>query len=169
MNVADEEKGLWGHCSCGAVKRASRRLSQLYDEMLAPSGLRSTQYTLLTQILIAGEPSLRQLASALVMDLSALGHTLKPLIRDGLVALRPDPSDRRVKRAALTALGRARQREAQILWRVAQGRIDDLLGAAEASDMRRMLNAVSSPEFAEQFREGVGAGGGRTPPRGDEA
>jgi DNA-binding MarR family transcriptional regulator len=169
MNVDDKEQGLWGHCSCGAVKRASRRLSQLYDEMLEPSGLRSTQYTLLTQILIAGEPSLRQLAGALVMDLSALGHTLRPLIRDGLVALRPDLSDRRVKRAILTALGRARQREAQSLWRVAQGRIDDLLGAAEADDMRRMLNAVSSPEFAEQFRGGATDGDGRTPPRGDEA
>jgi DNA-binding MarR family transcriptional regulator len=155
MKAVHNETSLWSLCSCGAVKRASRQLGRLYDEALAPAGLRSTQYTLLTQILLSGAPALRQLAGALVMDLSALGHTLKPLIRDGLVTVDPDPSDRRVKRARLTALGKAKQQEGQASWIGAQRGVDAIIGDGEAGQMREMLNAVSSPEFAKQFRARV--------------
>ena len=57
------------------------------------------------------EPTLRELAEAIVMDLSALGHTLKPLIRDGYVALVPDKNDGRVKHATLTK-GRGKEARA---------------------------------------------------------
>ena len=50
-------------------------------------------------------PTLRDLANDIVMDLSALGHTLKPLIRDGYVALVPDKEDGRLKHATLTNAG----------------------------------------------------------------
>ncbi len=84
-------------CNNSMLRRASRMLGQLYDDELAPSGLRATQHGLLAQIHIMGAPTLRDLAAEIVMDLSALGHTLKPLVRDGYVALVPDKEDRRVK------------------------------------------------------------------------
>ena len=93
------------NCNNAMLRRASRMLGQLYDDELAPSGLRATQHGLLAQIHIMHEPTLRDLAAEIVMDLSALGHSLKPLIRDGYVALVPDEKDGRVKHVTLTKAG----------------------------------------------------------------
>ncbi len=141
----------WDHCTNTAVKRASRRLGQLYDAVLAPSGLRSTQCALLTQIRLSDGPTLRALADAMAMDLSALGHTLKPLQRDGLVALEADPRDRRAKRVRLTAQGQARLDAALELWRVAQARFDAEFGAEQSAALRAALERLASPGFAAAF------------------
>lgn len=143
--------GIWDFCTNSALKRASRQLGQLYEDVLAPSGLRGTQFSLLSQIAHSKNASLRTLANLLVMDLSALGHTLKPLIRDGYVELVPDVSDRRVKRVQLTPLGQKKQQEATDLWRKAQARFDNALGKPEADALRRALNGISEASFAEAF------------------
>ena len=80
-----------GLCNCAALRRATRRVSPLDHEQLAASGLRSTQHSLLSQVERSGDLSMGALAEALVMDRSALGRTLKPLERDGLVAVSPTP------------------------------------------------------------------------------
>lgn len=61
------------------------------------------------------------------MDLSALGHTLKPLIRDGYVALVPDKKDRRVKHVTLTKAYRKKLEQTSKLWADAQGRFEKRL------------------------------------------
>ena len=37
-------------CFVGAARKASRRLTQFYDDALAPCGLRSTQYSILSEL-----------------------------------------------------------------------------------------------------------------------
>ena len=92
-----------GECFVGAARKASRRLTQFYDDALEPCGLRSTQYSILSELArLAGPPTLAELASALVSDRSAVGHNLRPLIRDGYLALEPGAEDRRVRRIVLT-------------------------------------------------------------------
>lgn len=149
-----DTEGVWQHCTNSAIRRAARQLGQLYDDMIAPSGLKGTQFSLLSQIALssADGTALKPLAEDLVMDLSALGHTLKPLARDGLVELFPDEKDGRVRRARLTPLGLAKQAEALALWRQAQARFDDLFGAERSAEMRSLLGLVSSPDFARAFR-----------------
>jgi DNA-binding MarR family transcriptional regulator len=142
----------WDLCSCGAVRRASRQLGHLYDDVLEPAGLRTTQFSLMTQIRIGDELPMKSLAEALVMDLSALGHTLKPLIRDSLVELSRDPQDRRVKRVRLTALGKLRHEEALKLWRQAQARFDRAFGAEESVALRQAMATISSPDFVRGFK-----------------
>lgn len=147
------DDGIWKHCTNSAVRRASRQLGQLYDDMLEGTGMRSTQFALLSQVAASGKPSQKQLAEAMVMDLSALGHTLKPLVRDGLVKLLPDEEDRRVKRVALTASGAAMQRELTARWREAQRRFDRVFGAERSAEIRETLAFIGSPEFAKAFAE----------------
>ena len=142
----------WTVCSNSALRRATRQLGQLYEEVFAPSGLRGTQFGLLTQIHMNDRPSLKSLADGLVMDLSALGHTLKPLIRDGLVTLEPDVKDKRVKRAALTPAGVAKWKEASLLWAEARDRFENVFGGDAAAELRDTLNQIASAEFAENFR-----------------
>ena len=105
-------------CIATAMRKAPRRLSQLYDDALAPSGLRATQYALLSELERRSKkpPTMRELADAMVMDRSALGHNLRPLERDGLIALEESNEDRRRRHVVVTAQGRAKHREAKCLW-----------------------------------------------------
>jgi DNA-binding MarR family transcriptional regulator len=154
------EDGIWKHCNNSAVRRAARQLGQLYDDLLDGTGMRSTQFALLSQIALSRSPPPQKvLAEALVMDLSALGHTLKPLVRDGLVEFVADKKDGRVRRVALTKAGAAKQKELQARWRDAQMRFVKVLGEEEAARIRETMALISSPEFARAFR----AAGGETP------
>jgi DNA-binding MarR family transcriptional regulator len=144
----------WQVCSNSALKRATRQLGQLYDDAIDASGLRGTQYTLMTQIHMNSGSSLKALAESMVMDLSALGHTLKPLIRDGLVELVPDEKDRRVKRARLTQAGIEKWQEATGLWRQAHEHFEQLFGEEQAKALRDTLNLIASRDFAARFRAG---------------
>src|SRR5262245_4725070 len=118
-------------CNCAALRKAARRVSLLYDRYLAPSGLTIGQYAILDEIARALEgdpPSLTTLAQALVMDRTALSHTLKPLERDGLVRVGRDRRDRRAKLVYLTARGRARAAAARARWVEAQVRFSVAFG-----------------------------------------
>ncbi|TNM65397.1 winged helix-turn-helix transcriptional regulator [Aliirhizobium smilacinae] len=145
------ENSIWMNCSSSSVRRASRQLGQLYGDAMGLTDLRGTQFTLLTQIRYLDEPTQKMLAQAMVMDLSALGHTLKPLIRDGLVELAPDEKDRRAKRVRLTPEGLARQTELVGQWQEAQRRFDAVLGAEKSAELRRTLAFVASEEFAKAY------------------
>jgi DNA-binding MarR family transcriptional regulator len=138
-------------CNNAALRRAARRLGQLYDDALADSGLKATQGTLLVHVQILGEPTLRALADELVMDLSALSHTLKPLVRDGLIKIVPDEKDARAKRVTLTAAGRGKLELTLKLWTEAHARFEKVLGPERASKLRDTLDVIASPDFAKAF------------------
>jgi DNA-binding MarR family transcriptional regulator len=140
-----------GLCNNATLRKAARRLGKLYDAVLAPSGLKATQYGLLVQTQALGNPTMATLASSLLMDLSALRHSLGPLVRDGLVVLRIDPKDRRVKRVVLTPAGRSKFGQASRLWRKAQGRFEQALGPARAAQLRSELKFVTSEAFKDAF------------------
>jgi DNA-binding MarR family transcriptional regulator len=140
-----------GFCNNATLRKAARQLGKLYDAVLEPSGLKATQYSLLTQAHALGNPTMAGLANSLLMDLSALRHSLGPLVRDGLVVLRIDPKDRRVKRVILTSAGSAKFEQASLLWRKAQGRFEQALGAARAAELRSELKFVTSEAFKDAF------------------
>jgi DNA-binding MarR family transcriptional regulator len=147
------DKTVFSFCTNAAVRRASRRLNQLYDKAIEPSGLRGTQFSLLTQIDYLGTPGQRELADILVMDLSAMGHTLRLLAREGLVRFVPDEKDRRARRVQLTPAGRRKQKEAALLWRKAQARFDARFGKAQSAALRDTMALIASDEFAESFKD----------------
>ena len=92
-------------CHGAALRKATRRVSQLYDAVLAPCGLKVSQHSILSHIARAGAPSMTDLARLLVLDRSALAHNLKPLVRDGYVRTTRDLRDGRSRRVALTDAG----------------------------------------------------------------
>ena len=105
-----------GFCNCGNLRKATRRVSQLYDAALAPSGLKVTQLSVLAHIGRLEPVSVGDLASSLVMDAGALAHTLKPLMREGYLSTAPDPADRRARLVRLTAQGHAKVSETTARW-----------------------------------------------------
>jgi DNA-binding MarR family transcriptional regulator len=142
-------------CTNTALRRASRRLGQLYDDALAPTDLKATQVGLLTQIAALHEgghgwPTLQSLAERLAVGISALTHALRPLVRDGLVELIPDEHDGRTKHAMLTTSGEHRLHQALVHWADANQRVEVVLGPSAAA-LRALADDVASPEFLEAY------------------
>jgi DNA-binding MarR family transcriptional regulator len=132
-----------GHCACFNVRRAARAITQHYDRVLAPSGLRATQFTLLVALGRAGAIPFTRLADVLGMDRTTLTRNLSPLERDGLLTIRPGP-DRRVKLVTITEKGREVLTRAIPLWQDAQRRITAGLGAGRWDGIRRELQAIAA-------------------------
>ncbi|QOZ28644.1 MarR family winged helix-turn-helix transcriptional regulator [Bradyrhizobium sp. CCBAU 51753] len=136
-------------CNLTAFRKATRRVSQLYDEILAPSGLRGTQRAILVHVARSQSSTIGELAAALVLDRTALTHNLKPLQRDGLVTVAADKDDRRSKRVRLTKRGESKLAESQDAWRQAQDRFEAAFGARQAAELRQTLELVAALEFGE--------------------
>ena len=142
-----------GRCNVSAAKKAARRLCLMYDTVLAPTGLKSTQYGILSELNSRGAalPTVRELAEELVMDRSTLGQNLRPLERDGLVTLLTDPKDRRNRLIALTRSGLGKFKEAAKYWKIAQDRFEATFGEQEATNLRSVLLAIAhNSKFAKQ-------------------
>ncbi|MCC8981696.1 MarR family winged helix-turn-helix transcriptional regulator [Bradyrhizobium acaciae] len=136
-------------CNLTALRKATRRVSQLYDQALATSGLRGTQRAILVHVRRTGAPTMGELAAALVLDRTALNHNLKPLARDGLLTITVDKNDRRSRLVRLTKRGEARLAESQAAWLEAQDRFETAFGTRQAADLRQTLELVAALEFGE--------------------
>lgn len=142
-------------CNCTALRKASRRVSQLYDTALAPSGLKTTQRAILAEISRSEPTTVGALAEALVMDSGALAHTLKPLERDRLVTIEIDPDDRRNRLITLTAKGRAKLAETDALWAKAQRGFEIAFGRAKSEALREALGFLVSDDFISTFESSL--------------
>ena len=139
-------------CTCGSLRKASRRISQFYDCALAPVGIKSTQFSILAEVergSVAGPLTMCELATAMVMDRSTLGHNLRPLERDDCCSVCSSPcADRRKRYVALTKKGKATLQRARRLWRTAEGRFEKIFGKRHAADLRAvLLNIAGNDEL----------------------
>ena len=134
-------------CNCYALRQATRRVTQLYDHLLAPLGLRATQYSLLIEVERRGPVSLIPLADAMVMDRATLGHNIRPLEADGYLALSVG-RDRRSREVSLTKSGRKILAKAKPLWQRAQAIFEAEIGLKKAAGLRAVLNRVAASKFA---------------------
>lgn len=161
--LAADEQDILGElvCTNTALRRASRRLGFIYDEALAPLGLKATQVGLITEIskltdpASAQGPTLQELAARMAIQISALTHAMRPLVRDGLVELRQGDTDRRIKRGVLTPLGQERLKEALLRWASANTRVENVLGPASATALRQLADQVASEEFLSDYRRAI--------------
>jgi DNA-binding MarR family transcriptional regulator len=145
-NSSDKERQLIKPCNCYSLRKATRRVTQLYDRLLAPLGLRATQFTLLMEVERRGPISLIPLADAMVMDRATLGHNIRPLEAVGYLALSVG-RDRRSREVSLTKSGRKILAEAKPLWQRAQAIFESEIGLEEAAGLRTVLKRVAASEF----------------------
>src|SRR3984957_10966370 len=122
-------------CNCLAVRQAARYITQFYDRYLAPAGLRTTQYGVLSRLKRQGPMSIHTLAAELVVDRTTLGRNIRPLEREGLITIESDASDRRSKILRLTKTGDARFQRAQTRWAEAQRHFERAYGGRQASQL----------------------------------
>jgi DNA-binding MarR family transcriptional regulator len=134
-------------CNCHAVRSAARHVTQFYDQVLAPTGLRNTQFTILAALQARGPLTINALADEIVVDRTTLGRNILPLERDGLISIDPSADDRRAKKLHVTKAGERRLQAAAKKWSAAQGRFESTFGAKRAADLRSMLRSVVATDL----------------------
>ncbi|MDG2307886.1 MAG: MarR family winged helix-turn-helix transcriptional regulator [Candidatus Binatia bacterium] len=128
-----------GDCVCFNARSAARAITYLYDETLAPSGLRINQFATLAAIHQRHGGSMQTIAADLGLDPSTMTRVLRPLVEDGLVSAEPG-ENRRAKQLALTDLGQEKLRSTHALWQQAQ---DDLREKLDPGVFERLVGDLA--------------------------
>jgi DNA-binding MarR family transcriptional regulator len=148
-------------CACFAVRRAARVITQHYDRALRPSGLRATQFTLLTMLGVGGPLPLSRVADRLGMERTTLTRNLKPLIDAGLIGIEHG-DDRRVRtifitakghRAAVAALPDWRRAQRDVARRFPAGVFDSLANVAQRLSSMRAQTKRAQQRQAKEMRK----------------
>src|SRR6059036_1826592 len=112
---AGQDLGRLSPCVCNPLRMVTRAVTQLYDDVLRPSGVRVTQFSILATIGRIGEANLKQLEDTLAIDQTTLTRSLNLLERDGVIERASHP-DARIRAMKLTSKGRRALEAARPLW-----------------------------------------------------
>lgn len=124
------------------TRRATRLITQYYDKALAPAGLRSTQYSLLSGLSMLGEASMQDMSIMMAMDRTTLTRNLSPLMKKGLVKMSVG-TDRRSHPIQITPKGRSALEKALPYWQKAQSHIVNTLGVENWEQIMKSLHKIS--------------------------
>jgi DNA-binding MarR family transcriptional regulator len=127
-------------CACFNIRKAARAMTQLYDDVLRPTGLRNTQFTLLMLLRGHGPMSMNRLAEAALTDRTTLTRNLALLAEQGLVRIGLG-EDARVRVVELTEAGDEAADAAFPLWQKAQALISRRMGH---DGLTRLLTELSA-------------------------
>jgi DNA-binding MarR family transcriptional regulator len=141
MDLVDQTLEI-DQCNCFAVRKAARRVSRLYDDVLQPTGLRITQFLILAVLARVQGASVNDLAERLDLERTAMGKTLGPLQRDGLIRIKPSPVDGRSRVVGLTSKGSRVFQAAVPLWSQAQEQLEGLNGQRRIEELRSSLSKI---------------------------
>lgn len=121
-----------------SLRRATQTVTQYYDMLLAPSGVKSTQFALLNRIYSRETVCIGELAQAAGLDRTTMGKNLQLLANSGLITLSAG-EDRRERVAQLTKQGRETLEIATPLWKQAQETMTTVLGVDRLGALRSLL------------------------------
>ena len=141
-DTAEASKAKLTGCTCMRLRKASRRVSQIYDRSLEPAGMTVTQYGVLGYLARYDGVSVGMLAEKLVMDPTTLTRNLRPLERKGFVANKPDRRDKRSRCLHLTASGLKAFENAKPAWLRAQRHVEQAVGSLETPALNAALDRV---------------------------
>ncbi len=126
-------------CTGFKLRQLSRVVTRHYDAYVAATGLKNTQYSLLSQVLSFGPIRPSDLAKRMQMDASTLTRNLRPLVAQGWVQQRPG-EDARSRLIEATDEGRAKREEAKRAWRQAQLALNARLGPKRVAAVHAMID-----------------------------
>ncbi len=128
--VAPERIEATRACSCLSARKTARLLTRHYDEHLRPTGIRSTQFSILAALANTGGAPMTRLADILGLERTTLSRSAEVLAERGWVASAPT-EDARERLLRLTAAGRAQLERSLPAWEAAQAAADAVVGAAQ--------------------------------------
>lgn len=127
-------------CTNLKLRQLGRLVSRHYESYLAGSGLRITQYSLLSAVVKLGPVGLGELAAILRLDGSTLSRNLQPLVDQGLVEVQSGAADARSRVALPTPAGQALRAEAQRAWKQAQLALNQRLGVERVAALHDLID-----------------------------
>ncbi|HEV3018172.1 MAG TPA: MarR family winged helix-turn-helix transcriptional regulator [Burkholderiaceae bacterium] len=140
-------------CMCANLRRATRVMTKLYDEILKPSGLKVTQFGLLSNLMALGSSTLSELAHEMLVDRTTLTRNLEVLETKGLV-VSEEGEDRRERQLRLSDKGIAAVSAAYPLWQAAQARAMDMVGRPNWSAGAPLLHQLATHARPEEDSAG---------------
>jgi DNA-binding MarR family transcriptional regulator len=130
-----------GNCLCLASRRAARALTRAFDRQLRPHGIRATQFSILTMLLLRGPLTIGELADFLGVERTTLTRNLTLVEREGWVEIHPG-TDARSRVVAATRKGRAVVTTALAAWRKAQQAATAAIGRGGVDALRALARNV---------------------------
>ncbi|MDQ2712762.1 MAG: MarR family winged helix-turn-helix transcriptional regulator [Acidobacteriota bacterium] len=130
-------------CMCATLRRASRAITQVYEDALRPMGLKVTQFTILQVLARAGEVTQGELGGMLVMDSTTLTRTLEIMLRQRWVAKRRG-KDRRQWRLSLAARGAVQLKRGTPHWEKMQAQLRGKLGSDGWENLLHLSNEAAN-------------------------
>src|SRR5262245_57342191 len=109
-------------CFCMTSREAARKITRLFDSRMQESGVRITQFTILSQLMLRGEMPIGKLAGILGMERTTLTRNLAPLEEEKWITVRAG-EDPRARVIAISTPGRAVVRRAFPYWLSAQAHV----------------------------------------------
>lgn len=134
---------LGSSCICNNLRRAARLVTNYYDTLLEPAGLRVSQVTVLVVLYLVGMQTINEMAEKLELDRTTLTRNLKPLARQGLLTIAPG-TDQRTRVVTLTSEGETALLKALPLWEQAQSYMVEGIGKANASLLLTQLSEAAT-------------------------
>lgn len=130
-------------CNCMNVRRASRAVTQFYDEILKPSGLTIAQLGLLRQLEIVEQITISELAKIMRIDRTTLNRNMKPLADAGHIVVKPG-KDSRTRQVMLTETGKDAVVRGGKLWDKAQDMLKEYMGLEDLSKLTHLLSKLEA-------------------------
>jgi DNA-binding MarR family transcriptional regulator len=151
MDIAVKPQG----CTNIKLRQLMRRVAQHYDAEVGKTGLKGTQYSLLSYVVKLGPIRPGDLAREMKISASTLTRNLRPLIDAGLLVQEPG-ADGRSRLVSVTDTGREKRQDAQRRWRVAQEGINEMLGPRRVVELHALVDEcleLLSPIYEEEIDE----------------
>jgi len=130
-------------CNCMNMRRASRAVTEFYDEVLKPSGLTTSQLALLRHLEMAEKTTISELAKMMRIDRTTLNRNMKPLSDAGFIAINPG-QDSRTREIMLTETGKVAVAKGWVLWGEAQKSIKEYMGEEDLAKLVQLLSKLEA-------------------------
>lgn len=127
-------------CTNLKLRQASRLVTRHYERFIRASGLKITQYSLLSHVVKLGPLRAGELAAVLQLDASTLTRNLQPLVEQGWLQVRAVEGDARRRVVEATAAGVELRQQTQRAWKRAQLALNDQLGVERVARLHTLLD-----------------------------
>jgi DNA-binding MarR family transcriptional regulator len=138
-HAADKTKAVPRGCTNLKLRQIDRAVTRHYDAYVAPTGLKNTQYSLLSHVVLLGPIRPTDLARQMRIEASTLTRNLQPLVAQGWLELGPG-EDARSRLVSATEAGRAKRAEGQKAWKQAQLALNERLGVARVAALHALID-----------------------------
>ena len=135
MNTKAAPRG----CTNLKLRQLTRQVTRGYDAVVGATGLKNTQYSLLSHVVLLGPIRPSDLAARMRLDASTLTRNLQPLVAQGWIDIGAGP-DARSRLVSATDAGRAKRTEAQRAWKQAQLALNATLGEERVARLHALID-----------------------------